>query len=171
MTITEMMKEHYDEIIEAMNHAYEESLHAPYYIYCVDMDKETGQIVTHVFSDNNSWIEGYYRVWTCDNRTFDLFDCDSRSPEQIYKEDIEPLLNAEEKKKINEFIMNYQGDSYWLYFDVMKYIEDEFPYVWNNFKDNAVQDIIDCTENDYLSDILDERIRDNEQYEEMWSEC
>lgn len=175
-TITEMMKEHYDEIIEAMKRVYEDSLHVPHCVYCVDMNTEDGTIVVHIFPDNNSWMEGYYRVWTCDNRNFDLFDCDSRSQKQIYKEDIEPLLDSKEKRKVDMFITKYQAnnsdddDLYWTYSETMDFVEEEFPDVWNTFKENTIKDIIDCAEPDYFTDILDERIRDNEQYDEMWGD-
>ena len=171
MTITEMMKEHYDEIIKAMKRIYEDSLHIPHCIYCIDMDEEDGTIVTHVFSDNNSWMEGYYRVWTCDNRNFNIFDGDSRSPKQIYKNDVEPLLTEERRKKImDSFVTEPDSDDYWIYNEALDIVEDEYPDVWHTFREHAIQDIIDCTEPTYFMDILDERIRDNEQYEEMWSD-
>ena len=176
ITITEMMKKHYDDIIKAMKRVYEDSLHVPHCVYCVDMNIEDGTIVVHVFPDNNSWMEGYYRVWTCDHRNFDLFDCDSRSQKQIYKEDIEPLLDSKEKRKVDMFITKYQAnnpdddDLYWTYSEAMDFVEEEFPDVWNTFRENTIKDIIDCAEPDYFTGILDERIRDNEQYDEMWGD-
>ena len=176
MTITEMMKEHYDEIIKAMKHVYEDSFHVPHCVYCVDMDIEDGIIVIHVFPDDNSWMEGYYRVWTCDNRNWDIFSGDDRSYKWIYKESIEPLLNEEEKRKVDLFITKYQAnnpdedDEYWMYSEVIDYIENEFPDRWEEFENDVIQNELDCTEEDYFTDILDERIRDNEQYEEMWGD-
>lgn len=176
MTITEMMKEHYDEIIKAMKRVYEDSLHIPHCVYCVDMDEEDGTIVTHIFSDDNSWIEGYYRVWTCNNENWDIFLYDRRPWEQIYKESVEPLLNKKEKRKVDLFIAKYQAnnpddeDLYWTYCEAIDYVEDNYPERWNEFRNKAIKNIIDCTEEEYFTDILDERIRDNEQYEEMWSD-
>ena len=43
MTITETLYEKYDEIIKAMKQAYEDSLHQPWCIYCVDMN--TGEVI------------------------------------------------------------------------------------------------------------------------------
>lgn len=176
MTITEMIKEHYDEIIKAMKHVYEDSLHVPHCVYCVDMDTEDGTIIVHVFPDDNSWIQGYYRVWTRDNRNWDIFVGDDRSPKEIYQESIEPLLDEEEKRKVKIFFTKYKAnnpdedDKYWMYSEVIDYIENEFPDRWEEFENNAIQNELDCTEEDYFTDILDERIRDNEQYEEMWGD-
>ena len=127
MTITEMMEEKYDEIVEAMKRVYEESLHVPHCVYCVDMDTEDGTIVTHIFPDNNSWMTGYYRVWTCDHRNWDMFTLDNRPWKLIYEESIEPLLDEEEKRKIEMFITKYQAnnpdedDEYWTYVEVIDY--------------------------------------------------
>ena len=175
-TITEMMKEHYDEIIKAMKRVYEDSFHVPHCVYCVDMDTEDGTIVVHIFPDNNSWMEGYYRVWTCDNRNWDVFTWDDRSYKWIYKESIEPLLDEKEKRKVEMFITKYQAnnpdedDEYWTYAEVIDYVEDEFPDRWEQFRNDVIQNEMDNTEEDYFTDILDERIRDNEYYDEMWGD-
>lgn len=176
MTITEMMKKHYDEIIKAMKRGYEDSLHVPHCVYCVDMDTEDGTIVVHVFPDDNSWMEGYYRVWTCDNRNWDIFVGDNRTPKEIYQESIEPLLNKEEKRKANIFITKNQANNlnerelYWLYSEIIDYVKNKFPERWKEFENNAIQNILDNTEEYYFTDILDWRIQDNEQYEEMWGD-
>lgn len=176
MKVTEMMKEHYNEIIEAMKRVFEDSLHVPHCVYCVDMDTEDGTIVIHVFPDNNSWMEGYYRVWTCDNRNWDMFTWDNREWEQIYKESVESLLNEEEKRKVNMFITEYQAnnpdedDLYWTYSEAIDYVENEFPDRWEEFRNNVIRNEVDNTSEDCFTDILDERIRDNEQYDEMWDE-
>lgn len=174
MTITEMMKEHYDEIIKAMKRVYEDSLHVPHCVYCVDMNTEDGTIVIHIFPDNNSWMEGYYRVWTCDHRNWDVFTWDDRSYKCIYKESIEPLLNEEEKRKVDLFITKYQAnnpdDEYWMYGEVIDYVEKEFPDCWEQFENDVIQNEMDNTKDDYFTDILDERIRDNQYYEEMWGD-
>lgn len=53
---------------------------------------------------------------------------------------------------------------------MIDYIENEFPDCWEEFENDVIQSELDCTEEDYFTDILDERIRDNEQYEEMWGD-
>ena len=57
-----------------------------------------------------------------------------------------------------------------MYSEVIDYIENEFPDRWEEFENDVIQSELDCTEEDYFTDILDERIRDNEQYEKMWED-
>ena len=105
-----------------------------------------------------------------------MFTWDDREWEQIYKESVEPLLDAEEKRKVNTFITKYQAnnpdddDLYWTYSEAIDYVENEFPDHWEEFRNNVIQNEVDNTSEDYFTDILDERIRDNEQYEEMWGD-
>lgn len=174
MTITEMLKEKYDEIIEAMKQAYEDSLHQPWCIYCVDMDKEDGTIVVHVFSDRNSWIKGYYTVWTCDNEYFDLFAaCESRTWKKVYEEEILPFLNEKEKRKIDMFITEYRSenpdddDEFWVYAEAMDYIENKFPEHWSRYRNKLIQEVVNNTEEDYFTDILHNRIAENEYEDKM----
>ena len=165
MTITETLKEKYDEIIEAMKQAYEDSLYQPWCIYCVDMNKEDDTIVVHTFSDRNSWIQGYYTIWTCDNEYFDLFAaCEGRTWKKVYEEEILPFLNEEEKKKVDMFIAEYQAenlyenDDFWTYAEVMDFVENKLPEHWSRYRNKLIQEVIDSTEDDYFTDILDERI-------------
>ena len=176
MTITEMLNEKYDEIIKAMKQAYEDSLHQPWCIYCVDMDKEDGTIVVHVFSDRNSWIQGYYTIWTCDNEYFDLIAaCEGRTWKKVYEEEILPFLNDKEKRKVDMFITEYQSenpdddDEFWTYAEVMDFVENKLPAHWSRYRDKLIQEAIDNTEEDYFTDILDNRIAENE-YEDKMSE-
>lgn len=177
MAITEMMKEKYYEIIEAMKRAYEDSLRQPWCLYRVDMNKEDGTIVVHPFSDNNSWIQGYYTIWTCDNEYFDLFAAwEGRTWKKVYEEEFIPFFSEEEKRKVDMFIIEYQAnnpdndDWFWTYSAVMDFVEKEFPEHWTRYRDKIIQEAIDNTEEDYFTDILDERIRDNEYYDEMWGD-
>lgn len=177
MTITEMLKEKYDEIIKAMKRAYENSLHQPWCIYCVDIDKEDGTIVVHVFSDRNSWIQGYYTIWTCDNEYFDLFAaCEYRTWKKVYEEEILPFLNEEEKRKVDMFIAEYQAenlyenDDFWTYAEVMDFVENKLPEHWSRYRNKLIQEVIDNTDEDYFTDILDERIAENEYEDKMWSD-
>lgn len=176
MTITETLYEKYDEIIKAMKQAYEDSLHQPWCIYCVDMNKEDDTIVVHVFSDRNSWIQGYYTIWTCDNEYFDLFAaCEYRTWKRVYEEEILPFLNEEEKRKVDMFITEYQSenlyenDDFWTYAEVMDFVENKLPEHWSRYRDKLIQEVIDNTDEDYFTDILDERIAENE-YEDKMSE-
>lgn len=177
MTITKILYEKYDEIIKAMKQAYEDSLHQPWCIYCVDMNKEDDTIVVHVFSDRNSWIQGYYTIWTCDNEYFDLFAaCEGRTWKKVYEEEILPFLNEEEKRKVDAFIAEYQSenlyenDDFWTYAEVMDFVENKLPEHWSRYRDKLIQEVIDNTEDDYFTDILDERIAEIEYYEDITSE-
>jgi len=177
MTITETLYEKYDEIIKAMKQAYEDSLHQPWCIYCVDMNKEDDTIVVHVFSDRNSWIQGYYTIWTCDNEYFDLFAaCEYRTWKRVYEEEILPFLNEEEKKKVDMFIAEYrsenlyENDDFWTYAEVMDFVENKLPEHWSRYRDKLIQEVIDNTDEDYFTDILDERIAENEYEDKMWSD-
>ena len=177
MTTTEILKEKYDEIIEAMKQAYEDSLYQPWCIYCVDMNKEDDTIVVHTFSDRNSWIQGYYTIWTCDNEYFDLFAaCEYRTWKKVYEEEILPFLNEEEKRKVDMFIAEYQSenlyenDDFWTYAEVMDFVENKLPEHWSRYRDKLIQEVIDNTEDDYFTDILDERIAEIEYYEDITSE-
>lgn len=177
MTITEMLKEKYDEIIKAMKQAYEDSLHQPWCIYCVDMDKEDGTIVVHVLSDRNSWIKGYYTIWTCDNEYFDLFAaCEDRTWKKVYEEEILPFLNNKEKRKVDMFITEYQSenpdddDEFWTYAEVMDFVENKLPEHWSQYRDKLIQEVVNSTEEDYFTDILDNRIAENEYEDKMWSD-
>lgn len=177
MTITETLYKKYDEIIKAMKQAYEDSLHQPWCIYCVDMNKEDDTIVVHAFSDRNSWIQGYYTIWTCDNEYFDLFAaCEGRTWKKVYEEEILPFLNEEEKKKVDMFIAEYQAenlyenDDFWTYAEVMDFVENKLPEHWSRYRDKLIQEVIDNTEDDYFTDILDERIAENEYEDKMWSD-
>ena len=177
MTTTEMLNEKYDEIIKAMKQAYEDSLHQPWCIYCVDMNKEDDTIVIHVFSDRNSWIQGYYTIWTCDNEYFDLFAaCEYRTWKKVYEEEILPFLNEEEKRKVDMFITEYQSenlyenDDFWTYAEVMDFVENKLPEHWSRYRDKLIQEVIDNTDEEYFTDILDERIAENEYEDKMWSD-
>lgn len=177
MTITETLYEKYDEIIKAMKQAYEDSLHQPWCIYCVDMNKEDDTIVVHVFSDRNSWIQGYYTIWTCDNEYFDLFAaCEYRTWKRVYEEEILPFLNEEEKRKVDMFIVEYQAenlyenDDFWTYAEVMDFVENKLPEHWSRYRNKLIQEVIDNTDEDYFTDILDERIAEIEYYEDITSE-
>lgn len=177
MTITEVLKEKYDEIIKAMKQAYEDSLHQPWCIYCVDINKEDDTIVVHAFSDRNSWIQGYYTIWTCDNEYFDLFAaCEGRTWKKVYEEEILPFLNEEEKRKVDMFIAEYQAenlyenDDFWTYAEVMDFVENKLPEHWSRYRDKLIQEVIDNTDEDYFTDILDERIAENEYYDDIMSE-
>lgn len=177
MAITEMIKEKYYEIIEAMKRAYEDSLRQPWCLYRVDMNKEDGTIVVHPFSDNNSWIQGYYTIWTCDNEYFDLIaTCEGRTWKKVYEEEILPFLNEKEKRKIDMFISEYQlenpdeRDLYWTYAEVMDFVEKKFPEHWLRYVDKLIQEVIDSTEEDYFIDILDNRITEIEYYEKVLNE-
>lgn len=177
MTITETLYEKYDEIIKAMKQAYEDSLHQPWCIYCVDMNKEDDTIVVHVFSDRNSWIQGYYTIWTCDNEYFDLFAaCEYRTWKRVYEEEILPFLNEEEKRKVDAFIAEYQSenlyenDDFWTYAEVMDFVENKLPEHWSRYRDKLIQEVIDNTDEEYFTDILDERIAENEYADKMWSD-
>ena len=175
MTITEMLKEKYDEIIKAMKQAYEDSLYQPWRIYCVDMDKEDGTIVEYVFVDRNSWIEGYHTVWICDNEYFDLFAaCEGRTWKKVYEEEILPFLNEEEKRKVDMFITEYQAnnpdDEFWTYAEVMDFVEKKLPEHWLRYRNKLVQEVIDNTEDGYFTDILDNHIAEAEYEDKMWSD-
>ena len=177
MTITETLYEKYDEIIKAMKQAYEDSLYQPWCIYCVDMNKEDDTIVVHVFSDRNSWIQGYYTIWTCDNEYFDLFTaCEGRTWKKVYEEEILPFLNEEEKRKVDMFIEEYQAenlyenDDFWTYAEVMDFVENKLPEHWSRYRDKLIQEVIDNTDEEYFTDILDERITENEYEDKMWSD-
>lgn len=177
MTTIEILYEKYDEIIKAMKQAYEDSLYQSWCIYCVDMNKEDDTIVVHTFSDRNSWIQGYYTIWTCDNEYFDLFAaCEYRTWKKVYEEEILPFLNEEEKRKVDMFITEYQSenlyenDDFWTYAEVMDFVENKFPEHWSRYRDKLIQKVIDNTEDDYFTDILDERIAEIEYYEDITSE-
>lgn len=177
MTITKTLYEKYDEIIKAMKQAYEDSLHQPWCIYCVDINKEDDTIVVHVFSDRNSWIQGYYTIWTCDNEYFNLFAaCEGRTWKKVYEEEILPFLNEEEKRKVDMFITEYQSenpdecDDLWTYAEVMDFVENKLPEHWSRYRDKLIQEVIDNTEDDYFTNILDERIAENEYADKMWSD-
>lgn len=177
MTITETLYEKYDEIIKAMKQAYEDSLYQPWCIYCVDMNKEDDTIVVHTFSDRNSWIQGYYTIWTCDNEYFDLFAaCEGRTWKKVYEEEILPFLNEEEKRKVDMFIVEYQAenlyenDDFWTYAEVMDFVENKLPEHWSRYRNKLIQEVIDNTDEDYFTDILDERIAKIEYYEDITSE-
>lgn len=175
MKVSKMMEKNYDAIIKTMKQAYEDSLHQPWCIYCVDIDKEDGTIVVHVFSDRNSWIQGYYTIWTCDNEYFDLFAaCEGRTWKKVYEEEILPFLNDKEKRKVDMFITEYQtnnpDDEFWTYAEVMNFVENKLTEHWSRYRDKLIQEVIDNTEDDYFTDILDNRIAENEYEDKIWSD-
>ena len=52
----------------------------------------------------------------------------------------------------------------------MDFVENKLPEHWSRYRDKLIQEVIDNTEDDYFTDILDERIAEIEYYEDITSE-
>ena len=70
---------------------------------------------------------------------------------------------------ITEYRANKPDDEFWMWAEVMDFVENKLPEHWSRYRNKLIQEVIDNTEEDYFTDILDNRIAENE-YEDKMSE-
>ena len=74
------------------------------------------------------------------------------------------------------FITEYQAnnpdehDDFWTYAEAMDFVEKKLPEHWLRYRDKLIQEVIDNTEDDYFTDILDNHIAEVQYYEDIMSE-
>ena len=162
MKVSEMMEKNYSKIIEVMKQAYSEALHMPWVIYKVDMDIEDGTVTSHQFVDNNSWIQGWHTIWTFDYRNEDPVKiAEDNWGGEIYWDEFASYLDADGQRMCEEYLDD--GHSY---SELLDYIKEKFEYSYDLYKEKLIKEIIDSTEEDYFTDILDYVIRDVQDYED-----
>ena len=80
------------------------------------------------------------------------------------------------KKKVKLYITKNQAnkpeeqDDVWTYCEARNFEEKKLPEHWSRYRDKLIQEAIDNTEEDYFTDILDNRIAEVEYYEDIMSE-
>jgi len=162
MKISEMMEKNYSTIIEVMKQAYSEALHMPWVIYKVDMDIEDGTVTSHQFIDNNSWYQGWHTIWTFDYRNEDPIKiAEDNWGGQIFWDEFYPMLDEDGRKVCEEYLND--GNNY---SELLDFIKWRFEDVYKIYKEKLIKEIIDSTEEDYFTDILDYVIRDAQEYED-----
>lgn len=162
MKISEMMEKNYSKIIEIMKQAYSEALHMPWVIYKVDMDIEDGTVTSHQFVDNNSWYQGWHTIWTFDYRNENPIEiAENNWSGEIYWDEFAPYLDTDGQRMCEEYLDNGHN-----YSELLDYIKEKFEYSYDLYKKKLIKEIIDSTEEDFFTDILDYVIRDAQEYED-----
>lgn len=162
MKISEMMEKNYDEIIKTMKQAYNEVLHDPAYITRVVINPETEEIDIQYFTDINSWVQGWHTIWTFDYRNEDPIKiAEDNWSGEIFWDEFAPYLDADGQRMYEEYL-----DDGHTYSELLDYIKERFEYSYDLYKEKLIKEIIDSTEEDYFTDILNYVIRDTQEYED-----
>lgn len=162
MKISEMMEKNYDAIIKSMKQAYSEVLHNSAYITRVVINPETEEIDIQYFTDINSWVQGWHTIWTFDYRNEDLIKiAEDNWGGEIYWDEFAPYLDADGQRICEEYL-----DEGHTYSELLDYIKEKFEYSYDLYKKKLIKEIIDSTEEDYFTDILDYVIKDAQEYED-----
>lgn len=162
MKISEMMEKNYDAIIKTMKQAYNEVLHDPAYITRVVINPETEKIDVQYFTDNNSWYQGWHTIWTFDYRNENPIKiAEDNWGGEIFWDEFYPMLDKDGRELCEEYLND--GNNY---SDLLDFIKWRFEDIYEIYKEKLIKEIIDSTEEDYFTDILDYVIRDAQEYED-----
>lgn len=162
MKISEMMEKNYDAIIKTMKQAYSDVLHDPAYITRVVINPETEEIDIQYFTDVNSWIPDWHTIWTFDYRNEDPIKIAKDNwGGEIYWDEFAPYLNEDEQRMCEEYL-----DYGYTYFELLDYIKEKFVHSYDLYKEKLIKEVIDATEEDFFTDILDYVISDAREYED-----
>ena len=162
MKVSEMMEKNYSKIIEVMKEAYSEALHMPWVIYKVDMNIEDGTVTSHQFVDNNSWYQGWHTIWMFDYRNENPIEiAENNWGGEIYWDEFAPYLDTDGQRMCEEYLDNGHN-----YSELLDYIKEKFEYSYDLYKEKLIKEIIDSTEEDFFTDILDYVISDAQEYED-----
>ena len=162
MKISEMMEKNYSEIVKTMKQAYSDVLHDPVYITRVGIHPETGEIDVFYFTDYNSWIPDWHTIYTFDYRNEDPIKiAEDNWSGEIFWDEFYPMLDEDGRKVCEEYLNDENN-----YSELLDFIKWRFENVYEIYKEKLIKEIIDCTEEDYFTDILDYVIRDAQEYED-----
>lgn len=160
--ISEMMEKNYDAIIKTMKQAYDEVLHDPAYITRVVINPETEEVDIQYFTDVNSWYHGWHTIYTFDYRNEDPIKiAEDNWSGEIFWDEFYPMLNEDGQKMCEEYL-----DEEHDYSELLDFIKQKFNKSYSAYKEKLIKEIIDSTEENYFTDILDYVIRDAQEYED-----
>ena len=162
MKISEMMEKTYDVIIKTMKQAYNEVLHDPAYITRVVINPETEEIDIQYFIDVNSWVQGWYTIYAFDYRNEDPIKiAEDNWSGEIFWDEFYPMLDEDGRRLCEEYLND--GNNY---SELLDFIKWRFEDIYEIYKEKLIKEIVDSTEEDYFTDILNYVIRDAQEYED-----
>ena len=175
MKTSEMLRERYNELIEAMKKVDRQAIENPHLQFDVIIS-EDGEI--DIFEDiagSNSWRPNWITVasFSCHNHPVE--DWDEREADIIFKEDLFPRLTLEHQEEVKNYIHSIvteeePDDEHWFYWEMMMYIKgiNKYQYAWDGYTEDMIDNYFSNVSEDYYTDRLNYRILEYEDMESLY---